>query len=143
MPALARVGDRIRLLCITRCAIHCHMLRDVPSHAAIFENLRIELRSGCLTLAALAQLRVEHYAATLRVALADAGLDIQENTIYPLLRRLEIQGLLVSEWKLDGGRRKRFYRLSREGDRLLDDLTDEWRAIHGALARLLPRTPPR
>jgi PadR family transcriptional regulator PadR len=119
------------------------MHRDAPSHAAIFENLRIELRSGCLTLAALAQLRVEHYAATLRVALSDAGLDIQENTLYPLLRRLEIQGLLISDWKMDGGRRKRFYRLSREGDRMLDELTDEWRALHGALARLLQRTPPR
>lgn len=119
------------------------MARDAFSHATIFDNLRIELRSGCLTLATLAQLRVEHYAATLRVALADAGLDIQENTIYPLLRRLEVQGLLISEWKIDGGRRKRCYRLSREGERMLDELADEWRAIHAALARLLPRTPPR
>jgi PadR family transcriptional regulator PadR len=119
------------------------MANQPASHAEIFENLRIELRSGCLTLAALAQLREEHYGSTLRKALADAGLDIEENTVYPLLRRLEAQGLLVSEWREESGRRKRFYRLSRQGGRLLDELSDEWNGIKSALSRLLNGVPAR
>ena len=66
-------------------------------------------------LAVLAQLRVEHYGYTLRKALADDGLEIEESTLYPLLRRLETQGLLVSEWREEDKRNKRFYRLSKDG----------------------------
>jgi PadR family transcriptional regulator PadR len=116
---------------------------ETPSRADLFENLRIELRSGCLTLAALAQLRVEHYGYTLRSALAEAGLDIEENTVYPLLRRLESQGLLVSQWREENHRRKRFYRLSPEGERMLDDLADEWDGINRALTKVLQRTEAR
>jgi len=119
------------------------MARDVPSHAGIFENLRIELRSGCLSLAVLSQLRVEHYAGTLVSVLGNAGLDVPSNTLYPLLRRLEDQGLLVSEWKHDGGRSKRFYRVSREGERMLDELADEWHSLAAALHRLIHKTAAR
>src|SRR5882757_8654973 len=79
---------------------------------AVFENLRLELRRGCLILAVLAQLREEHYGYTLRKTLADHGIDIEESTLYPLLRRLETQGLLLSEWREHEKRNKRFYRLS-------------------------------
>jgi PadR family transcriptional regulator PadR len=112
-------------------------------HDELFENLRIELRSGCLTLAALAQLRVEHYGYTLRKSLAEVGLDVEENTIYPLLRRLESQGLLVSQWREENRRRKRFYRLSRDGERMLEDLVHEWKGIDDALTRILRRTKGR
>lgn len=105
----------------------------------LFDNLRIELRSGCLILAALAQLREEHYGYSLRKALADNGLEIEESTLYPLLRRLESQGLLTSEWREENKRRKRFYRLSPEGERLLADLTAEWDGINSALDRILQR----
>jgi PadR family transcriptional regulator PadR len=103
----------------------------------IFENLRIELRSGVLIVATLAQLRVEQYGYTLRKALADIGMDIDESTLYPLLRRLESQGLLTSEWREENNRRKRFYRLSREGKVMLDALLDEWTGINRALNRIL------
>ena len=102
-----------------------------------FDNLRIELRSGCLVVAALAQLRVEHYGYTLRKALADSGLDIEESTLYPLLRRLETQGLLVSEWREEEKRKKRFYRLSTRGERVLEELLVEWAGINRAINRLL------
>jgi PadR family transcriptional regulator PadR len=101
-----------------------------------FENLRLELRRGCLSLAVLAQLRVEHYGYTLRKALADQGLEIDENTLYPLLRRLESQGLLISEWREENKRKKRFYRLSQEGERILDQLLDEWQRINQALNQI-------
>ena len=109
---------------------------DSPSHAELFENLRIELRSGCLILAALAQLRVEHYGYSLRKALADIGLEIEENTLYPMLRRLEKQGLLLSEWREEDKRKKRFYRLSPDGKRILADLFDEWDGIDAAIERI-------
>ena len=107
-----------------------------PTHAELFENLRIELRSGCLVLAALAQLRVEHYGYSLRKALAEIGLEIEENTLYPMLRRLEKQGLLVSEWRKEAEREKRFYRLSPEGKQILAELFDEWDGIDAAIRRI-------
>jgi len=73
--------------------------------------------------------------------LADHGLDIDENTLYPLLRRLESQGLLTSEWREENKRNKRFYRLSSEGERTLRLLLDEWRGINGALDRILAPAP--
>jgi DNA-binding PadR family transcriptional regulator len=103
----------------------------------IFENLKQELRRGALTLAVLSQLRVERYGYTLRVALSEIGLEIEEGTLYPLLRRLESQGLLVSEWREEDRRNKRFYRLSPEGEATLDRLLAEWRAINSSLERTL------
>lgn len=85
----------------------------------------------------LAQLRAEHYGYALRKALLDHGLDIEENTLYPLLRRLESQGLLVSEWREEDRRTKRFYRLSADGERMLERLRQEWQDINTALDRIL------
>lgn len=102
-----------------------------------FENLRLELRRGCLTLAVLAQLRQEHYGYTLRKDLAERGLEIDESTLYPLLRRLETQGLLVSQWREEDKRNKRFYRLSPEGEQILARLLDEWNAINSSVSRIL------
>jgi len=110
-------------------------MTSVPD--SLFENLRMELRRGCLTLAALAQLRKEHYGYTLRKALAERGLAIDESTLYPLLRRLETQGLLVSEWREEEKRNKRFYRLSPEGERMLGMLLAEWNAINTSVENIL------
>lgn len=101
-----------------------------------FDNLRLELRRGCLVLAVLAQLRAEHYGYALRKALADRGMAIDENTLYPLLRRLETQGLLVSEWREEDKRNKRFYRLSSHGQGVLDQLLEEWQSINASLTRI-------
>jgi PadR family transcriptional regulator, regulatory protein PadR len=103
----------------------------------IFESLRLELRRGCLIVAVLAQLRHEHYGYTLRKALADEGLAIEESTLYPLLRRLETQALLKSEWREEDKRNKRFYRLSAEGETLLAQLLVEWNGINESLHKIL------
>lgn len=103
----------------------------------LFENLRLELRRGCLTLAVLAQLRQEHYGYTLRKALAARGMEIDENTLYPLLRRLEAQGLLTSQWREEERRNKRFYRLSSEGEEIFGRLLKEWNDINTAINNLL------
>lgn len=104
---------------------------------SLFENLRLELRRGCLTLAVLAQLRQEHYGYTLRKALDGLGMAIDESTLYPLLRRLETQGLLVSEWREEEKRNKRFYRLSSVGEETLGRLLDEWKTTNDAIERIL------
>jgi PadR family transcriptional regulator PadR len=103
----------------------------------LFDTLRLELRRGSLTLAVLAQLRAEHYGYTLRKALFDLGMDIDEGTLYPLLRRLETQELLTSEWREEGGRKKRFYRLSPAGRQMLKQLLAEWKGINQSLDRIV------
>jgi PadR family transcriptional regulator PadR len=103
----------------------------------LFDTLRLELRRGSLTLAVLAQLRSEHYGYTLRKALADLGLDIDEGTLYPLLRRLEAQELLTSQWREEGGRNKRFYKLSPDGRQMLKQLLAEWNSINQSLDRIV------
>jgi PadR family transcriptional regulator, regulatory protein PadR len=102
-----------------------------------FDALRLELRRGCLVMAVLAQLRVEHYGYTLKNELADRGLNIDEGTLYPLLRRLEAQGLLVSEWREEDKRNKRFYRLSPMGKGVLKELLVEWQQINSAVNRIV------
>jgi PadR family transcriptional regulator, regulatory protein PadR len=97
------------------------------------ENLRLELRRGCLVLAVLAALREEQYGYTLRKALAERGMEMDEGTLYPLLRRLESQGLLASEWREHEKRNKRFYRLSIEGAETLTQLLAEWDRLVGSL----------
>jgi PadR family transcriptional regulator PadR len=103
----------------------------------LFENLRLELRRGAVVLAVLAALRTEHYGYTLRRTLADKGMIVEEGTLYPLLRRLESQSLLVSEWRQEDNRSKRFYRLSPEGRQMLKLLAAEWKSIDASLSGML------
>ena len=107
------------------------------SNIDLFENLRLELRRGSLILAVLVALRKEHYGYTLRKTLADQGMAIDEGTLYPLLRRLETQGLLLSEWREEDKRNKRFYRLSGEGKAILKPLIAEWQSINSSLNGIL------
>lgn len=109
----------------------------MPADGDIFETLRQELRRGSLILVVLAQLRAEHYGYTLRTALAEAGVEIDEGALYPMLRRLESQGLLTSEWREENKRNKRFYRLSPEGEAILARLIEEQRALTQSLERIL------
>jgi PadR family transcriptional regulator PadR len=101
------------------------------------DHLRLELRRGALTLAVLARLRAEQYGYTLGKALTDDGVAIDENTLYPLLRRLEAQGLLLSQWREENKRTKRFYRLSPLGETVLTQLIAEWQTLNTALNRIV------
>jgi len=109
----------------------------MTSDPNVFENLRSELRRGSLILAVLAQLRSEQYGYTLRKALAEHGIAIDEGTLYPLLRRLETQGLLVSEWREEDKRNKRFYVLSQLGKLILGQLLAEWKSIDRSLSEIV------
>jgi PadR family transcriptional regulator PadR len=117
-----------------------HMMNShtaaAPAHE-LFDALRLELRRGCLVVAVLAQLKSEQYGYTLRKSLFDDGLIIDESTLYPLLRRLESQGLLLSEWREENKRNKRFYRLSPSGAQVLAQLLEEWRRINASIDRMV------
>ena len=103
----------------------------------LFDNLKLELRRGSLVIAVLAELRREQYGYTLRKALEEHGMAIDESTLYPLLRRLESQGLLVSQWREEDKRNKRFYRLSDDGKAILKQLLVEWKNINSSLNGIL------
>ena len=93
-------------------------------------------------LAVLAQLRSEQYGYSLSKALGERGMEIDEGTLYPLLRRLETQGLLLSEWREHEKRRKRFYSLSPDGATMLEQLLAEWSSIGASLDDILTHTSP-
>ena len=95
-----------------------------------------ELRRGTVVVAALATLRTPGYGYALLETLAGAGFGVDANTLYPLLRRLEKQGLLVSEWNTDDTRPRKFYRTSAAGLELLAALRDDWRALDAAITDL-------
>ena len=103
----------------------------------MYTKLTQELRRGILVLAALSQLKEEKYGYALINSLAEKELDIEQGTLYPLLRRLETQGLLNSEWNVEGSRPRRYYVISTQGTKMLEDLTGEWRNLTNVMEKLL------
>jgi PadR family transcriptional regulator PadR len=101
------------------------------------DSLALELRRGAIVLATLSRLKQEEYGYSLKRSLSEAGLEIDEGTLYPLLRRLESQGLLESRWSLEEERPRRYYRLSATGKEVLRGLTREWKTLTGTIGRLL------
>lgn len=110
------------------------MVRDADiTHS----KLELELRRGVIVLAALSQLKTAQYGYSLRQALSEKGMDIEEGTLYPLLRRLEKQGLLTSEWRVGEGPPRRYYALSPDGKRLYQKLTKTWAALGDVMEDLI------
>lgn len=101
------------------------------------ENVVLELRRGVIVLAALSQLGSEEYGYSLLKKLSDLGLEVDQGTLYPLLRRLEAQGLLESVWKLEESRPRRYYVISSEGKKLLTKLKKEWSGIVSVMDKML------
>ena len=102
-----------------------------------YQKLKLELRRGVLILAVLAELKSEHYGYSLRKNLSAKGLEIDEGTLYPLVRRLEKQELLTSEWRMENNRKKRFYQLSEVGKQVLENLTRDWQETQSTLNKIL------
>ncbi len=119
-------------MCHTRCS---KQGRKVEREA--LEKLRLEMRRGVIVLAVLGQLRTERYGYSLRKSLLEHGMHVDEGTLYPLVRRLEKQGLLTSEWREEAKRRKRFYRLSDYGRRVFEQLREDWKALNGSIGELV------
>lgn len=101
----------------------------------LWQQHRQELRRGTAVAASLLSLREPGYGYGLLETLNAAGIEVDGNTLYPLLRRLEKQGLLTSEWNTDEARPRKFYRTSEAGERLAEALIDDWHDIDAALSR--------
>jgi DNA-binding PadR family transcriptional regulator len=101
------------------------------------ENVILELRRGVIVLATLSQLGTEQYGYSLLKQLSDQGMEVDQGTLYPLLRRLEAQGLLESVWKLEEARPRRYYIISAEGRKLLPKLKKEWAGIVSVMSKML------
>ena len=107
-------------------------------NAEIIQNMILELRRGILSIAVLSQLSKEEYGYSLLKALADQGLEIDQSTLYPLLRRLESQGLLQSDWRIaDEARPRRYYVISPQGREVLNQLRVEWSAMTATMQKML------
>lgn len=98
-----------------------------------------ELRRGIIVLAVLSQLDEEQYGYSLLKRLSDQGLELDQGTLYPLLRRLESQGLLKSNWNVEGSRPRRYYVISPDGHELLPQLIKEWNKNVSMMEKMLSR----
>ncbi|MFF5172995.1 PadR family transcriptional regulator [Micromonospora sp. NPDC000089] len=96
-----------------------------------------ELRRGTVVVASLVALRQPGYGYALLQRLTDHGFPVDANTLYPLLRRLEDQGLLTSEWNTDQSRPRKFYRTSAEGETVLTRLLDDLAAVQASVTGLI------
>ena len=102
-----------------------------------FENIILELRRGVIVLAVLSQLDEHQYGYSLIKRLSENGLQVDQGTLYPLLRRLESQGLLQSDWRIEADRPRRYYVLNDEGRTLLPKLKEEWNSIVSMMNKML------
>ncbi|MCG5471991.1 DNA-binding PadR family transcriptional regulator [Micromonospora jinlongensis] len=96
-----------------------------------------ELRRGTVVVASLVALRRPDYGYALLQRLTDHGFPVDANTLYPLLRRLEDQGLLTSEWNTEESRPRKFYRTSDEGESMLTRLLDDLAAVQTSITGLI------
>jgi DNA-binding PadR family transcriptional regulator len=107
-----------------------------PSDETI-DKLTLELRRGVIVLACLSQLDEPSYGYELQQRLAARGMEIEQGTLYPLLRRLEEQGLLGEEWIVESSRPRKYYRLTEAGKRARAELEEQWNAMSAVLNALL------
>ncbi len=103
----------------------------------IVENYLQELRRGVIVLAVLNQVRSEQYGYSILKLLSDQGLEVDQGTLYPLLRRLEGQGLLQSMWRVESDRPRRYYVINSAGERALSSLKIEWQKMVDTVNRLI------
>ena len=107
------------------------------ANSELYENVILELRRGVIVLAVLSQLDQEQYGYSLLKLLSEQGLEVDQGTLYALLRRLETQGLLLSNWRLEEARPRRYYMISPEGRQLLPRLKHEWESIVAMMGKMM------
>lgn len=99
----------------------------------IVQNYVTELKRGNLVLAVLGSLNTSHYGYALLQTLQDKGMEIEANTLYPLLRRLEKQELLESDWDTTESRPRKYYKISKKGIEVREKLFEEWKEMQKSL----------
>ena len=100
------------------------------------ENISLEMRRGVIVLAVLNLLQQEQYGYSVLKLLSENGLSVDQGTLYPLLRRMENQGLLQSAWRVEEARPRRYYIISAQGRKTLPLLQQEWNTIVTALQQI-------
>ena len=113
--------------------------QDAPDALALHLQ---EVRRGTVVLACLVACRRPQYGYALLETLAEAGIQVEANTLYPLLRRLDKQGLLTAEWNTDEPRPRKYYTLTDAGSRVADELRTEWLALTASLTDLWKDSTP-
>jgi len=109
----------------------------MPEKSTIIKNLNQELRKGTLVLAVLSQLKQKHYGYSLVESLNEKGLRIDQNTLYPLLRRLDKQGILESTWEMVEPRPRKYYQLNQFGIDILKELSKTYKENYMTISSLL------
>lgn len=105
----------------------------------VMKNLKQELRKGTLVLAVLSQLKQKHYGYSLVESLNRKGLSIDQSTLYPLLRRLDKQGLLDSTWVTVEPRARKYYQLNESGRQILNELSKTYKSNYDIISSLLQK----
>jgi DNA-binding PadR family transcriptional regulator len=103
----------------------------------ILDSLIQELRRGSIVLGVLSQLKSPQYGYSLVVLLEEKGFPVDSGTLYPLLRRLEKQGLLESSWDVESAKPRKYYGLSDYGRTIYDELCTQWFAMVGSINNLI------
>ncbi len=102
----------------------------------IVTNLQQELRRGAIILCVLSQLTEPKYGYALIESLEEKGIRIEPGTLYPLLRRLEKQELLTSEWETSGAKPRKYYSLSGDGRIVYGSLLEDWEDLEKTINNL-------
>lgn len=103
----------------------------------VLAGLLQELKRGTIVLSVLSQLRKPMYGYNLVTLLAESGMPVETNTLYPLLRRLEGQGMLTSQWDVGEGKPRKYYVITKDGEEIYQALRRQWEKNAACMQRLL------
>jgi PadR family transcriptional regulator PadR len=109
----------------------------MESQEKIMQNLLQELKRGSLVLAVLLSTEKPEYGYSLVGLLQESGIDVEQNTLYPLLRRLEQQGLMESIWDTGESRPRKYYRVTDYGRTVASELSGQWAVLVESMNRLI------
>lgn len=103
----------------------------------LMNSMQMELRRGTLVLSVLSQMKSPKYGYALVQSLEDKGVSIDPDTLYPLLRRLEKQGLLQSNWEMGGSKPRKYYQRTDYGTQIYNELKNQWKQMISGIEKLI------
>lgn len=109
----------------------------MSNEESVVQNIQQEMRRGILVFAVLTQLDEPQYGYSLIETLSSQGMEVEQNTLYPLLRRLEKQGMLESLWQIEENRPRRYYKISAAGLAVRTTLIDDWHTLEQTMQKLI------
>ena len=110
------------------------MTEDIQS---VVRGMNQELRRGAIMLCVLSQLKSPRYGYALVESLEQSGVTIEAGTLYPLLRRLEKQGVLISEWETTGPKPRKYYLMSETGKQVFGMLCKDWADMQSTINTMI------